>query len=147
MNSILDTGTSTDTDQQLYSECIVFINKIKQARHSKTLLRHANKFNKLKLKQSQGGICIHDRQFNNNNRTPTHSNYNNMNDNNHNTSMSDFTKKWVVNLSSTPLTEAQTSLLAWGPNLPLYHDTPKGRLHISSRRGLSLISTQGSTRA
>ena len=47
---ILDTGTDTDTDQQLYSECLVFIDKIKQVRTSTT------KFNKFKLKQSQGGI-------------------------------------------------------------------------------------------
>ena len=80
MASILDTGTYTD--KQLYSECLVFIDTIKQVRYSKPLWRHVNKFNKLKLKQTQGGI--HDRLFNNNDRAPTHSWDNHMNDNNNN---------------------------------------------------------------
>ena len=92
----------TDTDQQLYSEFLIFIDKIKQARYSKTLLRPmSTSLTILKLKQCQGGI--HNRQSNNNNKTPTHSWYNHMNDNNnHNTSVSDVTNKWVVNLSNTP---------------------------------------------
>ena len=64
-----------------------------------------------------------------------------------NTSVSDITNKWVVNLSITPLTEAQTSLLARGPksaNVPRH--TPKRRLCMSSRRGMSLTPTQDGSR-
>ena len=124
----IDSIWYTDTDQQLYSECLVFIDKIKQVRHSKSLLRRVNKFKKLKLKQRQWGIqnrlnVFPNRQFNNN-RTQTQRWDNHTNDNNHNTSVSDITNKWVVNLSSTPLTEGQASLLARDPNLPLYPNTP-----------------------
>ena len=34
--------TILDTDQQLFSECLVYMNRIKQLRCSKTLLRHIN---------------------------------------------------------------------------------------------------------
>ena len=129
MASILDTGMNTV--QQLYSECTVFIDKIIQVRHSKTFFRHDNKFNKLKLKQSQGGIC--NRQFYNNNSTPTNRCYNNMNDNNnHNTSMSDITNKWVVDLSNTPLTDAKISLLARGPKFIIVPWHPTKRDYISA---------------
>ena len=116
MTSILDTGT----DQQLCSECLVFIDKIKQMRDSETLLRHVNKSNQSKLRQ--GGICDRfivqaNSQFNSNNRVPTHIGDNHMNDNNNNhyTNVADITNSWVVNPLSTPLTDAQTSLLAKGP--------------------------------
>ena len=59
---------------------------------------------------------------------PTHSWYNHINDNNNqNTSVSNVTNKWVVNLSSTPHTEAQTSLLAGVPKCAIVsRHPPKG---------------------
>ena len=44
---------------------------------------------------------------------------NNNDNNNYNTSASYVTNKWLVNLSSTPLTETQTSLLARGPTFAI----------------------------
>ena len=114
MASVLD----TDTDQQLYSECLVFIDTIKQVRHSKTLLRHVKRFNKLKLRQGASMTdSMPNSQFNSNNRVPTQNGGNHMNDNNnnHNTNVADVTNRWVVNLSSTPLTDSQTLLLARDP--------------------------------
>ena len=72
-----------NTDQQLYSECLVFMDQIKQAGHLKTLLRHVNTF--YRLKQRKQGIHNSNvqlnRQFNNNNRSLTHNWDNQMNDN------------------------------------------------------------------
>ena len=41
----------------------------------------------------------------------------------------EFTKRWVKNLSSTPLTEAQFSLLAHGPNFAIAPRHPPWGLH------------------
>ena len=62
---------------------------------------------------------------------PTHSSYNNIK-NNHNTSMSDFTNKWVVKLSNTPLTKAQTSLLARGPKFTIVPQHPPMGHYVSA---------------
>ena len=85
-----------------------------------------------KVKQRKGGICDRlgvqlYRQFNNN-KALTHNCNNHMNDNNnHNINMANITNKWVVNLSSTPLTDAQTSLLARGPKFTIVpRHLPKG---------------------
>ena len=96
--------------------------------------RHVNKFNNLKLKQSQGGI--HDRPLNYHNKMPTHSWYNHMNDNNsnnnHKTSLSDVTNKLVLILSSTPHTEAQTSHLGKGPKFNIVPRHPSKGDYVSA---------------
>ena len=86
-------------------------NQIRESRHKQVLERQTKKFTKLieeklkekeKLREREHSGCIryHDRT-----KTVEASKPN--------------TNKWVINLSNTPLTEDQESLLKHGPNLPL----------------------------
>ena len=109
-------------DQQLFSECLVFIDKIKLVRYLKTFSRHINMFNRLQQKH-HGGICSRQNYHVQQARPPSnnYSNSNrdfclNRNSYNNNINMVDITKKWVVNMSNSPPTEAQTSLLARRPD-------------------------------
>ena len=45
-------------------------------------------------------------------------------------------KCWVVNLSHQPLSQAQETVLAHGPNFAVTPKTPLQRIHNSSRNGL-----------
>ena len=45
------------------------------------------------------------------------------------TTNKEYTRRWVKNLSSTPLTEAQFSLLAHGPNFAIAPRHPPWRIH------------------
>ena len=118
-------------DQQLFSECLVFIDNIKQVRHLKTLSRHINKFNRLQQKHEG----IHGRQNYHVQQTSLHaatitedfSPKRDSNIKNNNINMVNVTKKWVVNMSSSQLTEVQMSLLVKGSEfviVPTY--PPKG---------------------
>ena len=102
-------------------ECQEFINTRREARHSKTIDRQKQKLNRLFHRNSsnKGG----------------HSNIHG----NHafkttcetcislvttGTSTSNNTNKWVINISSKPLTEAQEKLLAHGPNYAVVPRSP-----------------------
>ena len=70
-------ATVLNMDQQLFSECLVFIDKIKLVRHFKTFSRHINKFNILQQKHHRG---IHSRQNNHIQQArPLSNNYSNNN--------------------------------------------------------------------
>ena len=67
------------------------------------------------------------RQVNNANRSP--------NDN----SLEDLNPKWVINLSSKPLTQAQRSVLAKGPN---FAATPRHPLNLEHIMAIELVCTK-----
>ena len=48
--------------------------------------------------------------------------------------LEDPSHKWVINLSSKPLTQAQMSLLAMGPNYAITPGIPQTRVHHCQRQ-------------
>ena len=95
-------------DQGLWNACQEEIEKRRELRHKRFMERQISKFNRLlhkdQMKQEQGG----------------HSNH--QDDRIDQGPHMDGVKKWVINLSSIPLTKEQESLLAHGPNSVI---TPK----------------------
>ena len=92
-------------DQEMWNACQEEVQKRREMRHQRVMERQMSKFDRLlygQKKQEQGG----------------HSNKEDCIDQGH----IDKTKKWVINLSSIPLTKEQESLLAHGPNFAI---TPK----------------------
>ena len=94
----------------MWNACQEEIEKRREMRHKLVLERQISKFNKLlqkgQKKQEQGGC-------------PNH--HDDCRDQGPHTD-TDGSKKWVINLSSIPLTKEQDSLLAHGPNFAI---TPK----------------------
>ena len=85
-------------------KCTVFINKVRESRFIKIRNRQVNTFNILAgnsdgVGEPKPSIC-------NSNQLQASSN----------------TNKWIINLSNTPLTQSQESLLSKGPN---YAITPE----------------------
>ena len=82
--------------------------RVIECRHSRVMRRQKAKFEAL-VQQKQGG-------HSNKGQVRSPSSYMNrgMED-----TMTDDTKKWVRNLSDTPLTEDQERLLAWGPKFSI----------------------------
>ena len=95
-------------DQELWNACQEEIEKRRELTHKRVMERQISKFNRLlqngQKKQEQGG----------------HSNH--QDDHIDQGPHIDGVKKWVINLSSIPLTKEQESLLAHGPNFAI---TPK----------------------
>ena len=101
-------------DQEVMEESKVFMNKTKEARHFKTLDHQKAKFERLWLRNKGG-----------------HSNGDNLNmyrymyhssknlDSRQTATTTTATSKWVINMSSTPLTEVQKQLLAHGSNFTI----------------------------
>ena len=102
-------------DQEMWKACMAEIERVK-LRHRRVMERQISKFNRLLLEKNckdQGG----------------HSNQ-------HGPEMNkDTTKKWVINLSSIPLTQEQESLLAHGPNLVITPPKPPYGEYITSIEG------------
>ena len=125
----------------LFEECQVFIDKIREWRHKTVLDRHLIKFERLCQKPTTRGGCskhpgghsnhistkaqIQDKEVRilpavTTNATTTTTTTT------RDTAEDKIEKKWVINLSSSPLTQAQASLLAHGPG---YAVTPKHPLY------------------
>ena len=100
-----------ELDQGILRECINFINKVRECRHRKVKDRQIKKFNAL-VQKSNG----HSKQdvWKNREKDGTTENQ-----------VSDKTRKWVINLSKTPLTREQERLLAHGPKFVI---TPRETL-------------------
>ena len=93
-------------DQELWKACEEEIEKRREMRHKKVMERQMSKFNRLlygQKKQEQGGCSNNDDHLD---QGPC----------------IERVMKWVINLSSIPLTKEQESLLAHGPNFVI---TPK----------------------
>ena len=89
----------------MWNACQEKVQKRREIRHQRVMERQMSKFDRLlygQKRQEQGG----------------HSNKEDYLDQGH----TEKTKKWVINLSSIPLTKEQESLLAHGPNFAI---TPK----------------------
>ena len=96
------------------------IERVKELRYRRVMERQISKFNRLLLEKNckdQGGC----------------SNYWSGHSNQHGPEMNkNTTRKWVINLSSIPLTQEQVSLLAHGPNFVVTPQKPPYGDNISS---------------
>ena len=89
--------------------CIEFINKVREFKFTKIKNRQVNKFNKLVAKIGNGrDTNTHSRNINNQAQAS--------NSNSNQLQASGSNHKCVINLSNTPLSQAQESLLSKGPN-------------------------------
>ena len=109
-------------DKELVSECQEVMLRIKEVRHLQTLNRQLKKFDRLQHKHNVG-VCsytndrsnrdyVHAYNSNIHNNTICDTNSNNNNNGDRDTDNTE--DKWIINLSSTQFTEAQTFLLARG---------------------------------
>ena len=129
--------------QDVMEKCLEFINRTRERRHQKTMMRQIKKFEKLVTKtgghsSKQIGNDGRNNALNGTSNTtdetsqtrdkkeadiPTTAAHNNNNNNNK--------TKWVHNLSKTPLTEAQEKALAHGPNFVITTKEPPVSEYIS----------------
>ena len=121
-------------DEELMEECMVFIKTRKESRHIKTQLRQVNKFNQL-CQRNRGGCS--NQQHSSNGRhasklqltagetiektrvTPFSAE-----DASTTTTTTKPRAKWVINISSRPLSTVQERLLAQGPNFAIVPREP-----------------------
>ena len=104
--------TVTDNDK-----CSKFIKKVREDRFIKIKDRQVNKFNRVVNKSS--GSSIENSNSNNSSRSNNQVQaLENNSENSNNHSQVEINSKWVINLSKTPLTKTQQSVLVKGPNLP-----------------------------
>ena len=101
------------TNQTIQQQCTVFIDKVREDRFNMVRDRQVGKFLRL-LKKSSSDVENNNRQqvqgnlANSNNSN----NYNNVAQSSNNNNLgNNVSSRWVVNLSSTPLTQAQISLI------------------------------------
>ena len=97
-------------DQEMWNACQEEVLKRKELRHQRVMKRQMGKFDRLlygQKKQEQGG----------------HSNKDDRTDQSQPVDK-DKSKKWLVNLSSIPLTKEQESLLSHGPNFAISPKKP-----------------------
>ena len=106
------------TDQAIQQQCTEFIDKVREVRFNKVRDRQVSKFTRLLNKNSFNGNSENNNSNNrvraNNNQVQSNSDSNidnSSNSNNNNnlaqgSNSSNVRSKWVVNLSSTPLTPA-----------------------------------------
>ena len=100
-------------DQVIWQACLEEINKRRELRHIRVMKRQIKKFEKLVKNledEIQGGHSKH---------LGDHTK-----DNNNKENGPDKVKKWVINLSSVPLTKDQEDLLAHGPNFVIIPKKP-----------------------
>ena len=97
-------------------KCSRFIEEVRGVRYNKVKERQVRKFHNLLNKNKnleQNNRSINNTIGQTNNATGIDRNNNNNNNGNK------VNNKWVINLSSSNLTQAQMSVLAKGPNFPL----------------------------
>ena len=96
--SLVTTTTAKD-------RCIVLINKVRESRFTKIKNRQVNKFNRLATKSGKGREAnTYCRNISNQSQAS--------NSNSNQLQASGSNNKWVINLSNTPLTQAQESFLS-----------------------------------
>ena len=138
------------TSPNIQQQCTEFINKVREARFNMVKERQRGKFisllNKSELRENNTEIInnrvrfssheVHVNRAENNSENDTE-NGNNMFSSNSNQAKvlfySNSTKsKWVISLSSHPLTPAQVSLLSKGPNFAFAPNNPPNVEFISA---------------
>ena len=138
-------------EMEAMEECHRFINYRRERRHCKTLERQINKFNQLWQKTTGGcpnyqhGRDGYDQSEDTRHNASTFEN----NETNPDTVTSTprqnhtHTKKWVHNLSKTPLTEEQEKVLARGPNFAVVAKEPPISKYISQIERMCQQMKQG----
>ena len=99
-------------------ECMVFIKTRRESRHIKTQIRQVNKFNQL-CHKNRGGYSNHLHGSHGKHASKQQQTLGEARKTPLITTTEKGTKqraKWVINISSRPLSTAQQSLLAHGPN-------------------------------
>ena len=126
----------TAIDRETLNNCYDFIRVGREGRHQKTLDRQISKFYRLCHKNNNchsniehgehsGPGCINLKHPSNHSQTHRDSAMNRSNkSHNEEQEEEDSTKKWVRNISKTPLTQAQEKLLAHGPNFVIVPKEP-----------------------
>ena len=98
-------------EQNWREECKAEINKVRELRHNTVMERQTRKFIKL-LEEKEKDRERHVYHSG-------HTNYKDCTKANESIKPSNTNKKWVINLSSVPLTKDQESLLEHGPNFAI----------------------------
>ena len=141
-----------------FQECSNFIERVKEARHQTVLKRQLAKFDCLWQRyrgirpQEHAENGCSNARFDKQRETTTEatqdpaisngtqdlktSNLTNPTSTSTDTISKEYTRRWVRNLSSTPLTEAQFSLLAHGPNFTIAPRHPPWGVHHCNRASL-----------
>ena len=102
-------------DEDLMKECESFIEKRKEARHQKTLSRQKRKFEALCQKSNfERGGCSNNIHSGKDAQSYPYSN--NQKNQQQNNMINIHKNKWVINISSKPLTADEERVLAHGPN-------------------------------
>ena len=105
-----------------FEECLKFIERVKELRHQIVQKRQMSKIDRLLQRNRE--IWPQEHAENGRSKARFEKNREISTDN-----IKEYTKRWVKNLSSTPLTEAQFSLLAHGPNFAIAPRHPPWGLH------------------
>ena len=107
----------TVVTNQTIQQCTEFIDKVREDRFNMVRDRQVGKFLRL-LNKSSSNVEINNSQQAQGNLANSNNsnNYNNVVQSSNNNLGYNVSSRWVVNLSSTPLTQAQVSLLSKGPN-------------------------------
>ena len=96
IEELKDTILDKEDDQKTFEECETLIKRVIECHHNKVMQRQKQKFEALQQKTSR---CSNKGQHICSDNTTVD------------------TRKWVKNLSNTPLTSEQERLLAWGQSL------------------------------
>ena len=100
--------------ENLMKQSIEFIKEHREARHKTIMERQIKKYNKLWAQKYESSIYMY--STDSGNGTGGHSNQDKID-----------TKCWVVNLSNQPLSQAQETVLAHGPNFAVTPKTPPSK--------------------
>ena len=124
------------THQAIQEHCTEFIDKVREVRFNKVRDRQIGKFTRSLNKNNFNGNSENNnsnsrvRSNNNQAQSNSDSNLDNISNSNNNNNLvqgsniGNVGSKWVVNLSSSPLTPVQVSLLSKGPNSGLTPTNP-----------------------
>ena len=134
-------------------ECCKFIDSKREKRHYQTMKHQIGKLERLqkqKLNQNKGGRSkqhvYHDQTINQTNEI-TRENISNLNSNNERdhkrNQKRDQGQKWVHNLSSIPLTDAQMKVISRGPNFAILPRNPPVGEYIVSIENACMKLKQG----
>ena len=127
-------------NMEAMEECHRFINLRREKRHKNTLDRQIKKFNLLWQRKTGGrsyqhggkGLREEDTSKSNTNIQPTDENITRSTDGTSTTSRGEnHNRKWVHNLTKTPLTEDQTRVLSRGPNFAIVTKEPPVYEYVS----------------
>ena len=119
------------TAQTTQLKCTKFINQVRESRYIMVRDRQVNKFNRFNNRDRDSSNISTQTTSNGNHMHNTYSN-NNGNNQSQSSNSSNNTNKWVVNLSKTPLIQAQESLLSKGPNYAIAPNNPPNVVFITA---------------